>query len=187
MYFFKIIFLLFTFLSAQNTSSISGFVRDSTNGEPISYANVFISNTTIGSATNRDGYFVISGLEHGKREINVTMIGYAVHKEFVDLSEEESIRLDIRLKEQAIEGSEVVVTAERQKFERSIESSQISLDIREINSAPAFIEPDVFRTLQMLPGVQTTSDFSSALYVRGSTPDQNLIMLDGIAVYNPYH
>ena len=68
-----------------------------------------------------------------------------------------------------------------------MESSQISLDIREINSAPAFIEPDIFRTLQMLPGVQTTSDFSSALYVRGSTPDQNLIMLDGIAVYNPYH
>ena len=80
-----------------------------------------------------------------------------------------------------------MVTAERQKFERSMESSQISLDIREINSAPAFIEPDVFRTLQMLPGVQTTSDFSSALYVRGSTPDQNLIMLDGIVVYNPYH
>ena len=45
----------------------------------------------------------------------------------------------------------------------------------------------MFRTLQMLPGVQTTSDFSSALYVRGSTPDQNLIMLDGIAIYNPYH
>ena len=80
-----------------------------------------------------------------------------------------------------------MVTAERQKFERSMESSQIALDLREINSAPAFVEPDVFRTLQMLPGVQTTSDFSSALYVRGSTPDQNLIMLDGIAVYNPYH
>ena len=86
-----------------------------------------------------------------------------------------------------IKGTEVLVTAERQKFERSMESSQIALDLREINSAPAFVEPDVFRTLQMLPGVQTTSDFSSALYVRGSTPDQNLIMLDGIAIYNPYH
>ena len=105
----------------------------------------------------------------------------------MDLSLGESIRLEIRLKEEAIKGTEVLVTAERQKFERSMESSQIALDLREINSAPAFVEPDVFRTLQMLPGVQTTSDFSSALYVRGSTPDQNLIMLDGIAVYNPYH
>ena len=172
---------------AQNTSSINGFVRNNVNGEPISYANVFISNTSIGAATNRDGYFVISDIPLGEYEVNVSMIGYAVHKEMVELFDGSPVRLEIGMKDQVIEGSEVLVTAERQKFERSIESSQISLDIREINSAPAFIEPDVFRTLQMLPGVQTTSDFSSALYVRGSTPDQNLIMLDGIVVYNPYH
>ena len=59
--------------------------------------------------------------------------------------------------------------------------------MRTLETAPAFIEPDLFRTVQMLPGVQTLNDFSSALYVRGSTPDQNLIMLDGITVYNPYH
>jgi len=176
-----------TFLSAQSTSSINGFIRNDVNGEPISYANVFISNTLLGAATNRDGYFVISDIPSGIHEVNVSMIGYAVHNETIDLTETNSIRIEVRMKEQVIEGSEVLVTAERQKFERSIESSQISLDIREINSAPAFIEPDVFRTLQMLPGVQTTSDFSSALYVRGSTPDQNLIMLDGIVVYNPYH
>ena len=171
----------------QNTSSINGFVRNDLNGEPISYANVFISNTSLGAATDRDGYFVISDIPSGTYEVNVSMIGYAVHKETIDLTNTSSIRIEVRMKEQVIKGSEILVTAERQKFERSIESSQISLDIREINSAPAFIEPDVFRTLQMLPGVQTTSDFSSALYVRGSTPDQNLIMLDGIVVYNPYH
>ena len=181
------IFFLSAFLFSQTTVDISGFVRNDVNGEPISYANVFLSNSSIGAATNSDGYFVMSEIPLGLYEINVTMIGYAVHKQEIDLSLGESIRLEIRLKEEAIQGTEVLVTAERQKFERSMESSQIALDLREINSAPAFVEPDVFRTLQMLPGVQTTSDFSSALYVRGSTPDQNLIMLDGIAVYNPYH
>ena len=181
------IFFLSAFLFSQTTVDISGFVRNDVNGEPISYANVFLSNSSIGAATNSDGYFVMSEIPLGLYEINVTMIGYAVHNQEVDLSLGESIRLEIRLKEEAIQGTEVLVTAERQKFERSMESSQIALDLREINSAPAFVEPDVFRTLQMLPGVQTTSDFSSALYVRGSTPDQNLIMLDGIAVYNPYH
>ena len=181
------IFFLSAFLFSQTTVDISGFVRNDVNGEPISYANVFLSNSSIGAATNSDGYFVMSEIPLGLYEINVTMIGYAVHNQEVDLSQGESIRLEIRLKEEAIQGTEVLVTAERQKFERSMESSQIALDLREINSAPAFVEPDVFRTLQMLPGVQTTSDFSSALYVRGSTPDQNLIMLDGIAVYNPYH
>ena len=172
---------------AETYVSLNGFVRDDSNGEPISYANVFLSNTPMGAATNNRGYFVLSSIPPGIYEINVAMIGYTVHKERVDLSIGRPIRLEIRLKEEAIKGAEVLVTAERQKFERSMESSQIALDLREINSAPAFVEPDVFRTLQMLPGVQTTSDFSSALYVRGSTPDQNLIMLDGIAVYNPYH
>ena len=184
--FFSII-LLSSYVSSQSISNVSGFVRDDTSGEPISYANVFLSNSTLGAATNQDGYFVISNIPVGKYELNATMIGYGIFKKNIELSEGQPIRLDIRLNEEIIQTTEVLVTAERQKFERSMESSQISLDIREINSAPAFIEPDVFRTLQMLPGVQTTSDFSSALYVRGSTPDQNLIMLDGIAVYNPYH
>ena len=183
-----LIFFIFGFLFSQSmTASINGFVREDASGEPISYANVFLSNSSIGAATNSDGYFVLSGIPLGLYEVNATMIGYAVFKEKVDLLNGESVRLEIRLMEEAIKGTEVLVTAERQKFERSMESSQIALDLREINSAPAFVEPDVFRTLQMLPGVQTTSDFSSALYVRGSTPDQNLIMLDGIAIYNPYH
>ena len=184
---FSIFFLSGLLFSQSNTASINGFVRDDASGEPISYANIFLSNSSIGAATNSDGYFVMSGIPLGLYEVNATMIGYAVFKEDVDLSYGEAVRLEIRLKEEAIKGTEVLVTAERQKFERSMESSQIALDLREINSAPAFVEPDVFRTLQMLPGVQTTSDFSSALYVRGSTPDQNLIMLDGIAIYNPYH
>ena len=181
------IFFISGLFAQPITASINGFIRDDASGEPISYANVFLSNSSLGAATNSDGYFVISEIPLGLYELNATMIGYAVFKKKVDLSLGESIRLEIRLKEEAIKGTEVLVTAERQKFERSMESSQIALDLREINSAPAFVEPDVFRTLQMLPGVQTTSDFSSALYVRGSTPDQNLIMLDGIAVYNPYH
>lgn len=184
----KSIFLIYVLSkSALVASSINGFVRDTKNGEPISYANVFLNNTALGAATNRDGYFVISKVPVGKYELNISMIGYEIFKQEVHIFDSEAIRVDILLKEQALEVMEILVTAERQKFERQMESSQISLDMREINSAPAFIEPDVFRTLQMLPGVQTTSDFSSALYVRGSTPDQNLIMLDGITVYNPYH
>ena len=186
-YFFPLIFFISGLFAQPITASINGFIRDDASGEPISYANVFLSNSLLGAASNSDGYFVISEIPLGLYELNATMIGYAVFKKKVDLSLGESIRLEIRLKEEVIKGTEVLVTAERQKFQRSMESSQIALDLREINSAPAFVEPDVFRTLQMLPGVQTTSDFSSALYVRGSTPDQNLIMLDGIAVYNPYH
>jgi len=184
---YRIVFVFYLLVSTLLSQSINGFVREESSGEPISYANVFLSNTALGAATSRDGYFVITDVPKGEYEFNVTMIGYSVYKEKISVSDTASIRLEILLKEEVIETSEILVTAERQKFERAIESSQISLDLREINSVPAFIEPDIFRTLQMLPGVQTSSDFSSALYVRGSTPDQNLIMLDGIAIYNPYH
>ena len=155
--------VLVCYLKAQTTSSINGFVRDDATGEPISYANVFLANTSLGAATNQDGYFVITKVPLGSYESNASMIGYGIYNEEIMLFEGMPFRVDIRLKEEVIQTEEILVTAERQKFERSMESSQISLDLREINSAPAFVEPDIFRTLQMLPGVQTTSDFSSAL------------------------
>ncbi|SVC68413.1 uncharacterized protein METZ01_LOCUS321267, partial [marine metagenome] len=184
--YFSFIFILST-LSAQDKSSISGFVREVETGEPISYANVFIPGTSMGTATNSDGYFVFINLSQGEYEVNVSMIGFGLYKETVNLKIDESVRLDIRMKEEALPTSEIIVSGTRQKFKNSVESSTVILDIRDIRNAPAFVEPDVFRTLQMLPGVQTISDWSSALYVRGSTPDQNLLMLDGITVYNPYH
>ena len=179
--------VILSILSAQDKSSISGFVREVETGEPISYANVFIPGTSMGTATNSDGYFVFINLSQGEYEVNVSMIGFGLYKETVNVGADESIRLNIRMKEEVIQASEIIVSGVRQKFKKSVESSTVILDIRDIQNAPAFVEPDVFRTLQMLPGVQTTSDWSSALYVRGSTPDQNLLMLDGITVYNPYH
>ncbi|MEC9448221.1 MAG: carboxypeptidase-like regulatory domain-containing protein, partial [Candidatus Neomarinimicrobiota bacterium] len=168
-------------------STISGFVRNDATGEPISYANIFLGETSLGSASNIDGYFVITNVPPGKYQLLASMIGFKIYKEDIETQENLNIRINIRLTQTVLEGDEVIVTAERQKFEQQIESSQISLDLREINTVPGFIEADVFRALQMLPGVQSGNDFSSALYVRGSTPDQNLIMLDGITVYNPYH
>ena len=188
-----LIFLLYLLIplniNAQQMSSISGFARDNASGEPLSYVNVFVvvEGSYKGSATNQDGYYVISDLVPGEYIVNASIIGYKMISNSVTILGDDEIRLDFRLNITAIEGQEVNVSAERIKFQESIESSRVSLDLREINAVPGFIEADVFRTLQMLPGVQSGGDFSSALYVRGSTPDQNLIMLDGITIYNPYH
>ena len=106
-----LVILLVTILMGANGSSINGFVRNDLDGEPISYANVFISNTSLGAATNRDGYSVISGIPSGEYELNVSMIGYAIHKKWINLADSASIRIEVRLKSQAIKGSEVLVTA----------------------------------------------------------------------------
>ena len=79
-YFFPLIFFISGLFSQPVTASINGFIRDDASGEPISYANVFLSNSSLGAATNSDGYFVISEIPLGLYELNATMIGYAVFK-----------------------------------------------------------------------------------------------------------
>ncbi|MBH10948.1 MAG: hypothetical protein CMG74_11485 [Candidatus Marinimicrobia bacterium] len=183
---YSLLFLLCS-LQAQATSSINGFVRDDSNGEPLGYANVFIKGTKMGTASSMDGYFVISNIPIGKYDIAVSIIGYEMITKNIEITSGENKRLEFRLQRTVIEGQIIDVFGESQKMRQMVEPSRITLDLRTLETVPAFIEPDLFRTVQMLPGVQTLNDFSSALYVRGSTPDQNLIMLDGITVYNPYH
>jgi len=185
---FRYIPFIFTlFVYAQETATISGFVRDEATGEPLSYANVFIIDSNIGGITNLDGYYVLTRIPADSGEIVISIIGFAMVTHEFAIEAGQNLRLDFRLQQTVLEGQAVDVFGEAQKMRQLVEPSRISLDLRTLQSAPAFIEPDLFRTVQLLPGVQTLNDFSSALYVRGSTPDQNLIMLDGITVYNPYH
>ena len=95
---FKIIFFFISIFVFGENTSISGFVREKNTGEPISYANVFLSNKSFGSATNQDGYFVISNVPFGNYEINASMIGFSVFKKNIILKSDKSIRMEIRLK-----------------------------------------------------------------------------------------
>ena len=183
--------LLFLFLIsvvfAQEAATISGFVRDDASGEPLAYTNVFVKESNIGSAANIDGYYVLTNLSAGTQEVVASIIGYGMETKEVTVQAGQELRLDFRLKRTVLEGETIDVFGEAQKMRQLVEPSRVTLDMRTLETAPAFVEPDLFRTVQMLPGVQTLNDFSSALYVRGSTPDQNLIMMDGITIYNPYH
>ncbi|OIO62950.1 MAG: hypothetical protein AUJ47_06930 [Candidatus Marinimicrobia bacterium CG1_02_48_14] len=167
--------------------SIHGFIRDNSSGEPIPYANVMLKGAQLGAVSTTEGYFVVTGVPVGQDTLVVSMIGYTLRKIPLAVVQDENVRLDVRMVEEILEGVAVTVTAERQKFKELVTTSTVTLQQRDIEVAPAFVEADVFRAIQMLPGVQSINDFSSALYVRGSTPDQNLIMLDGITVYNPSH
>ena len=113
--------LVLSILSAQNKSSISGFVREVDTGEPISYANVFIIGTSLGTTTNSDGYFVIINISQGKYEVNVSMIGFGLYKETVNLKIDESIRLNVRIKQEVLQASEILVSGVRQKLKKYVE------------------------------------------------------------------
>ncbi len=170
----------------ERWNSLSGFVRDADSGEPLPYANVYLQESGRGGLTNQRGYFVIPKIPNGVYTIKISLLGYGSWEEEISLSGGDVIR-EVRLHSSPIEMGSVTKTAERERFEREVQISQIGLSLRQLQTAPALAEADVFRTVQLLPGVVGRSDFSSQLYVRGGTPDQNLVLLDGVTVYNPFH
>lgn len=174
----------------RGESTIGGFVYDSSTRESLIGANVTIKTINRGSNTNVSGYFVIPQLESGNYEIRVSYVGYKSITQNIILRPGENKRIDILLEPQDILAREVVVTADSSRtidalFTKPV--SKIEITPLQLNKVPQVIEADLLRTLQTIPGIVPISDFSSAIYVRGGTPDQNLFMVDGTDVYNPEH
>ncbi len=183
-----LIVLIFNPGYAQTSSGrINGYLRDAETGEPLLHANVSLRQTGIGAASNNSGYYIITNIPPGQYILQILMMGYERTEKAISVVGGLEERIDFEIVPASIEGEEVIVTGDRQRFEKEIEVSAISLSMRDVKTMPAFVEADIFRTLQLLPGVQSSSDFSSALVVRGGSPDENLIMLDGIEIYNPFH
>ena len=167
------------------TGIISGFVTDSSSGESLIGANVFLQENGQGMATDINGYYIIQEIIPGNYTIMVSYIGFDVSRQPLSIMEDQSVKINIALVEQVVELTEVEVTAEKFQRRNNIQPSKINLSPRMMKAAPALAEPDLFRTIQALPGVLMTSEYSTGLVIRGGNTDQNLIMLDGITVYNP--
>ena len=184
----KLIFISFilSILNGQ-TGIISGFVTGSESGESLIGANVFLQETGQGMATDINGYYIIQEIAPGNYTIMVSYIGFDVSRQPLSIMEDQSVKINIALVEQVVELTEVEVTAEKLQRRNNIQPSKINLSPRMMKAAPALAEPDLFRTIQALPGVLMTSEYSTGLVIRGGNTDQNLIMLDGITVYNPSH
>lgn len=172
---------------AQEKASVSGFITDATSGETLLLANIVIAGTTLGTATNTAGYYTLTGLSPGDYTLIASYIGYQNREVVVTLAAGEARRLDVELLPEGIQIDEVVVTAERETEEEIRRVGVAQLSTEQIRQLPTVLEPDVFRSLQLLPGVKAASDFSSGLYIRGGSPDQTLILLDRTTVYNPSH
>jgi hypothetical protein len=171
---------------APDKASVNGYVRDAQNGETLISVNVVIDGTTIGTATNTLGYYTLTGLNPGTVTIRVTYLGFRTFRKEVTLEANQTLRLDIELEPDDLLLDEVVVIDEVYKEEsRNVGVTQVQVKL--IKELPAVFEADVFRSLQLMPGVKAASDFSSGLYIRGGGPDQTLILLDRTTVYNPSH
>lgn len=181
------------FLPAQqatttSVATLSGSVLDGENKETLVSATVSIKALKIGAITNKAGFFSLKNIPSGKHLVTVSFLGYAKKELTLEFADSEAKRLNIELKKQISKSGEVTVTAERGEAEkRQIAVSQVNIPIEQINQIRIGGEADVFRAIQFLPGVLSSSQISSGLFVRGGSPDQNLVLVDGAAVYNPSH
>jgi hypothetical protein len=180
---------------AQETGAVAGRVL-SPAGEPVEGAAV--TATLSGGGTRRtasgaDGAYRITGLRPGRWTLRASRVGFAPASAEVAVAGGSQATLDLRLAEQALVLDPLEVRSrrdtqrERTRFETEAGTTTRVITGDEIKILPGLGEADVLRAVEVLPGVVSTSDFSSAFNVRGGSSDQNLILLDGFPIFNPFH
>ena len=188
---FIFIFLFLTSIITEAQSlnnneyfTIYGTIRDASNGETLIGASVFIAETNKGSATNNYGFYSLK-LKKGSYVVQYQYMGYK--KTIKEISLQADIRIDINLQALDNKLKEVIVTGEKNRVKET-QTSVNTINIERVKSITSITgEPDVLKSLQLLPGVQTAGEGTSNLIVRGGSYDQNLILLDEAPVYNPSH
>ncbi len=182
-----VIFLFPANLNAQDKVTISGTVLEAETGETLANAAVRIEGSTIGVATNLEGHFVLVNILSGYHTLNVSYIGYRETRVLIH-TDSLAVPFIIELVSTAAELDEVIVSSDSYSIMKvADEVSQITISPRDLRGLPSIGDVDVFRSIQLLPGISGTNEGSSGLYVRGGTPDENLVLLDGMTVYHVDH
>jgi hypothetical protein len=168
-------------------ATLSGFVHDSSSGESIIGATVRVRSLHLGAITNKSGFFTLHIPSGQEVLIEIVSLGYRTDSERVTAKSGEHLKRAYNLIPESVHEGDVTVESDWQKERQEPQVSRVSVSPKQIQELPNAGQADLFRILQFLPGVQTTSEISSGLYIRGGTPDQNLILLDGSVLYNPTH
>lgn len=186
----KILYLLVLvlILSSSNLiaqkNTLTGYVEDAETGERMVGVNVVAKEVSLGTTTNIYGFYSMT-LPASTYTLEFSFIGYKTFSIAVDFSK--NTHYNISLESQSVELNEIVLTGEENIVKRT-QSSVIDVPVEQIKAIPSFFgEVDVLKAIQLLPGVQSGSEGTSGFYVRGGGPDQNLILLDGVPVYNASH
>ena len=180
------IFLATALTAAAQKHTISGYITDAASSEPLIGVAVIDGLTGSGTVSSNSGYYSIT-LPDGKRELTIEYLGY--ENQSVTLELYSNQELNIRLKEAGELLSGAVVTSSRSEAGvLGTQMSAIEVPVSQIKAIPAIGgEVDVIKALQLLPGVQSGSEGTAGIYVRGGGADENLLLMDGVPLYNVNH
>ncbi len=192
-HFYRLLFtasflLLGTIALRAQDNSVKGFVYEESTGEPMMFTNVYLKGTTFGGSTNENGYFNINRIPDGSYTLLITSVGYDTVSDSFSLSKGQTISRKYYLKETSQQLETVTITADKIEARTETKTSVITVTPKTITKIPSVGgQADFAQYLQVVPGVIFTGDQGGQLYIRGGSPIQNKVLLDGMVVYNPFH
>ena len=182
--------------ATAQTATLRGFVTDASDGQPLVGATVVVAEVDAagarigeprGSAADTDGLYVVSRLAPGRYAVQASFVGFATSRDTLTL--EGGVRpYDLALVPGAEELETAVVRAERSSGAARVTAGVQSINPADIDLIPTpDVSGDLASYLTTTPGVVTTGDRGGQLFIRGGEPSQNLVLLDGMAIYQPFH
>ncbi|MBQ4548904.1 MAG: TonB-dependent receptor [Bacteroidales bacterium] len=180
--------LLFSITAYAQDNNVKGFVYEKATGEPMMFCNVYLKGTTYGASTDINGFFNITKIPDGDYLILVTNLGYDTISEKLSLRNNQVINKKYYLEESSVVLSAVNITADKIEARTETKTSVVNVTPKIITRIPTMGgQADLAQYLQVIPGVIFTGDQGGQLYIRGGSPIQNKVLLDGMVVYNPFH
>lgn len=189
--------LLANYLFAQNTKAlmmnrdslsgqIAGQVIDKKTGEPLQGVNIIVRNTSFGTASDNDGYFLIQKIPAGAYTLEASMVGYyQENRDSISVNAKRPVHINFELNERIYRLKELIVTPGYFSLMETEPKSSSALGSADLQHFPQLGE-DIYRAVSRLPGL-SSNDFSAKFYVRGGDQDEVLILLDGMELLNPFH
>ena len=188
----KLLFLLFALLFSATmfaqTGNIRGFVYEKESGEPVMFCSVFLKGTNIGAATDINGMYNIAKVNTGVYTLVATYIGYDTTEVNITLKSGQILSKNLEIGESSVKLNEVKISAERAEMKTEVKAAAIKITKQDMEMIPTIGgEPDIAQYMQVIPGVVFTGDQGGQLYIRGGSPIQNKVLMDGMIIYSPFH
>ncbi|MCS6981543.1 MAG: TonB-dependent receptor [Flavobacteriales bacterium] len=178
----------FALAAQQNFGTVRGVAYNKKTGEPLIFLNVVLEGTRFGASTDINGFFSINRVPPGTYTLKASSLGFETYSETITVEPGKTLNKKIFLVPKAIEIDVFDVTAERENRKQEVNTGVTKITPEEIRRLPSVGgEADLAQYLQVLPGVVFTGDQGGQLYIRGGTPVQNKVILDGMIIYNPFH
>ncbi len=167
---------------------LKGFTYDDSNGESLPYCTVQLMGTSWGALSDSKGAFVINKIPAGTYTVKVSYLGYNDLFDTIVVKKDTTFSKRYSLNPLSSTLANVEIQGEGQRKIQETRTSVISVTPKDMSKMPAIGgQPDFAQYLQVLPGVISTGDQGGQLYVRGGTPVQNMLLMDGVLIYNPFH